>query len=106
MSDCPFSPTGNRVCLVPQLQELTKAGIVLPKGEQERNKFFVVVAVGPDCEHINVGDQVLPPLHPMAIQGMKFEGTDWFLTDEPSIPAVLNRDRKPDIKLAGHGQLS
>jgi len=53
----PFK--NNLIVTRKQKEEMTAGGIVLPGGDREEADRAVVVAVGPEVDDINVGDELL-----------------------------------------------
>jgi len=86
---CPLDPMGKTIVMLPHVPESTKQGIVLPEQARDQRKFFEIIAVGPDCEHLKVGDKVLPPLMAMALKGIEWEGEMYALTEEIAIPCKI-----------------
>ena len=97
--NCPFQPMGEHVLMLPEMQAKTAGGLLLPKSEQDKRKFFIVAAVGPDVGTVvdvgslhqrtipkfNVGDKVAPPLNPYEFSTMPHEGKDWYITKASGI---------------------
>lgn len=79
-----YQPLGYTiVTLFPKKEKVTEAGIIVPDS-QARDKIedgLLVVAVGPEVHHIEVGDRVIPDTDPssgkVAIKQITIEGVEY-----------------------------
>lgn len=88
-----LKPLGENVVIqVPEAEEVTKGGIVLPSSQQEKQKFGDVVAVGPEVEengNIKVGDSVL--FKPYAGSDVEVDGEEYLIVKEEEILAIIEK---------------
>lgn len=55
-----ITPTGSRIIITPEKDSgVTESGIILSADENKTLEIATVTAVGPDVEHIEVGDNVV-----------------------------------------------
>jgi co-chaperonin GroES (HSP10) len=66
-TNCPVIPLGDMVCLRIQRVDASKGGIVLPQNIAKENDAYTpmceVLAIGPECKRVSVGQMVLYPVN-------------------------------------------
>lgn len=78
-----FTPFHNGILVNMEVKEKTESGIILPESQREQLDFtYEVVAVGPGCTQIKVGDWVL-----LKANGVKLhiEGDDYGFINEHQV---------------------
>ncbi len=90
-----INPMGNRVLTKPHRPEetMSQGGVILPALGTEKDPVAVtadVVAIGPDCNHIEIGHLVL--LSQYLGDKVDFHGEYFVLVEEPVILATIDRE--------------
>jgi len=83
-----IEPLGEMVLLeIEDAPDKTQSGLLLPEEARERMNVGLVVAVGPDVEHVAAGDRVIHKQY----GGTKLEwlGTEYLLTKEEDLQAKV-----------------
>lgn len=77
-------PAGNKVVIRPQTEQKTAGGLIIPiDTEKETHRKGIVLAVGPDCTEVSVGDHVILEKY----SGLEYK--DELIVTESEILAVL-----------------
>ena len=64
------------------IKAVTKPGLL---GGEEVD-YYEVAFIGKDCEHVSVGDRVIPPLHAPSYE---HEGVKYSVVDEEEVIAII-----------------
>lgn len=81
---------GNKVAIVPILEgeEKSESGIILDKAALEVPKTAIVIAIGPECEHVAPGDTIQFPSG-VCVPFCKIEGRDTLMVTEDKIGLII-----------------
>ena len=82
-----MNPTRNKVLIEP-IESVTEQGIILPFEKQEKIKKGTVLAIGPECTQVKVGDVVMynPTQVPFKTQ---HEGKECLISAEDALLLIL-----------------
>lgn len=81
-------PVRDLVMVSPIVREnKTASGIILDDKSNTKQQHGVVVAVGPECEYVSVGDTILPEWNKGTM--VNDQGTEYVLIPETSVIAIL-----------------
>lgn len=88
-----INPMGNRVLAKPQNKEesISRGGVILLSGDEEGVAVTAdVIAIGPECDGIKVGDLVL--LSQFIGDKVEFHNEYFILVPEPIVLAIIDRE--------------
>jgi len=82
-----FTPYQNGMLVKLEIKEVTDAGIILPESHKEQMDYtYEVVAIGPECRQVKVGDWVLLNANG---EKLNIEGEDYGFIKEHQIFGVF-----------------
>jgi chaperonin GroES len=82
-------PLGDRLLVRPDEKEkATSSGILLPPGSQEEPQQGTIMAVGNECDPLNVGDIILHSRY--GTTKVRIEGVDYLLLRMADVLARVN----------------
>lgn len=86
----PVKPLADRVVAVREMAPTkTASGLYLPDNAKEKPVMAKVVAVGPDVEHLNVGDKIIYKEYSTA--ELKIENVDYLIVKEEDVLATVSQ---------------
>lgn len=83
-----IKPLSNRVLLEHPQEVLEVGGIHLPKAQLQDQPVLKVVAAGPKCSILSVGDHVYLP-HISHASKVEHGGEKWLMIEEDKIAAIV-----------------
>lgn len=97
MSESRYKPLHNMVVLHVERAAKTAGGLHVPEAHQQAGR-VVVVAVGPECKHVQPGDEVM--CVQKAVTYIPDDEPQTALVEEPAIIAVCTRPRVAPVVLS------
>ncbi len=87
-----WEPTGNRLFVIPETEEKTAGGIILPESAQEKSQIGCVIAVGPGKKDEH--QKVVPVTIPAGSRVLygKYSGTKHQLSQDLEIVVIAETD--------------